>query len=131
MLEAVLGVPTSETVGGEVVALAGARVGQKLYMPSALTAKQLPAGLGAMQRVPRLMDLEADDDAERLELYIATIRRTARVFEVTQCKQETAVEHDLYMGWVNTWACLSGFGNYVVVCRREGERCPQGARTRR
>ena len=55
MLEAVLGVPTSETVGGEVVALAGARVGQKLYMPSALLAKQLPAGLRAMQRVPRLM----------------------------------------------------------------------------
>ena len=89
MLEAVLGVPTSETVGGEVVALAGARVGQKLYMPSALLAKQLPAGLGAMQLVPRLMDLEADDDAERLEMYIATIRRTARVFEVTNCKQET------------------------------------------
>ena len=78
-------------------------------------AKQLPAGLGAMLRVPRLMDLEADDDAERLELYITTIRRTARVFGITQCKQETAVEHDFYMGWVNTMACLSGFGNYVVV----------------
>ena len=39
MLEAILGVPTSETEGGEVeggevAALAGARVGQKLYMPS-------------------------------------------------------------------------------------------------
>ena len=100
---------------GEVVALAGARVGQKLYMPSALLAKQLPAGLGAMQRVPRLLDIEAETDSARLELYVATIRRTARVFEIGQLKQETAVEHDFYMGWVNTWACLSGFGSFVVV----------------
>ena len=38
---------------------AGRRVGQKLYLPSALLARQLPAGLGAMQRVPRLLDIEA------------------------------------------------------------------------
>ena len=101
--------------GGEVVALAGARVGQKLYLPSALLARQLPAGLGAMQRVPRLLDIEADGEAARLELYISAIRRTARVFEVSQCKHETAVEHDFYMGWINSWACLSGFGSFVVV----------------
>ena len=53
MLEASLGVQTIETEGGEVAALVGARVGQKLYMPSALLAKQPAAGrprsLGAMQ----------------------------------------------------------------------------------
>ena len=45
----ILGVPTSETEGGEVeggevAALAGARVGQKLYMPSRRfwLAKELP-----------------------------------------------------------------------------------------
>ena len=46
---------------GEVVALAGARVGRLLYMPSALLAAHLPAGLGGMLRVPRLMEMEADE----------------------------------------------------------------------
>ena len=72
-------------------------------------------GLGSMTRVPRLMDLAAEDDAARLELYINTIRRTARVFEVGNCKTETAVEYDCYMGWINTWLCLSGFGSFVTV----------------
>ena len=68
-----------------------------------------------MQRVPRLLDMEAETDAARLELYVATIRRTARVFELGQLKQETAAEHDSYMNWINSWACLSGFGSFVVV----------------
>ena len=114
-LAATVGALGGQAAGGEVAALAGARIGQKLYMPSALLANQLPAGLGSMTRVPRLMDLAAEDDAARLELYINTIRRTARVFEVGNCKTETAVEYDCYMGWINTWLCLSGFGSFVTV----------------
>ena len=107
---------TEEGAGtGEVVALAGARVGRLLYMPSALLAAHLPAGLGGMLRVPRLMEMEADDDAARLEAYIVSIRRTARVFEVNQSAQATLERNDSHMVWVNSWASLSGFGSFVVV----------------
>ena len=99
---------TEEGAGtGEVVALAGARVGRLLYMPSALLAAHLPAGLGGMLRVPRLMEMEADDDAARLEAYIVSIRRTARVFEVNQSAQATLERNDSHMVWVNSWASLS------------------------
>ena len=45
-------------------ALACARVGSKLYMPSALLAAQLPVGFG-VGRVPRLMEVEGEDEAAR------------------------------------------------------------------
>ena len=99
----------------QVGALGGSRIGQKEYLPTALLKQHLPAGMGSMTRVPRLMDIEAENDAARLDEYIATIRRTAKVFEVCECKEKTLQEHDLYMVWLNTWACLSGFGSYVVV----------------
>ena len=100
---------------GVVAALASSRVGQKQFMPTALLAQHMPAGLGAMCSVPRLGDMQAETEAARLEEYIMTIRRTARVFEVCDCKQATFVEHDKYMTWVDGWAYLSGFGKYVVV----------------
>jgi hypothetical protein len=99
----------------EAGALGGSRIGQKAFLPTALLKQHLPAGMGSMTRVPRLMDIEAENDAARLEEYIATIRRTAKVFEICECKEKTLEEHDLYMVWLNSWACLSGFGSYVIV----------------
>ena len=58
-----------------VAALASSRVGQKQFMPTALLAQHLPAGLGSMCNVPRLSDMVAETEAARLEEYIITIRR--------------------------------------------------------
>ena len=60
---------------GVVAALASSRVGQKQFMPTALLAQHLPAGLGSMCNVPRLSDMVAETEAARLEEYIITIRR--------------------------------------------------------
>jgi hypothetical protein len=99
----------------EVGALGGSRIGQKDFLPTALLKQHLPAGMGSMRSVPRLMDIEAENDVARLADYVATIRRTARVFEICNCKEQTLIEHDSYMVWLNSWACLSGFGNFLVV----------------
>ena len=61
----------------EAGALAGSRVGQKQYLPTALLKQHLPGGIAAMGRVPRLMDMDADGEAARLQEYIMTIRRAA------------------------------------------------------
>ena len=97
------------------MALAGSRVGQKLYFPSALLMEQMPAGLGAIGRVPRLMDMTGTDHAARVEEYVEVIRKTAKVFEVHTCQQGTLEEHDKYMVWLDGWACLSDFGKFVEV----------------
>jgi hypothetical protein len=105
----------ARTSVSEVGALGGSRVGQKEFLPTALLKQHLPAGMGSMTSVPRLMDIEAENDVARLAEYVATIRRTARVFEVCNCKEQTLMEHDSYIVWLNSWACLSGFGNFLVV----------------
>ena len=45
--------------GGAVPALASARVGNKLYMPTPLLAAKLPVGF-SVGRVPRLMEVEGE-----------------------------------------------------------------------
>ena len=46
--------------------LAAAKLSKKLYMPSALVKERMPAGLGELQTVPRLMDSKAKTPAARL-----------------------------------------------------------------
>ena len=57
----------------EVGALGGSRIGQKDFLPTALLKQHLPAGMGSMRSVPRLMDIEAENDVARLAEYVATI----------------------------------------------------------
>ena len=56
-----------------------ARLTSKLYLPTALVAMQLPAGLADLRVVPRLLPPdEWHDEEARLEEYVTSIRATAR-----------------------------------------------------
>ena len=98
------------------VAAASARMRAKLYLPTAFVGEHMPAGLGLMQTVPRLRHGdETMSEAEALELYVAAIRETARVFATCNHKQTTMTEYDSYVVWIASWAKLSGFGEFVIV----------------
>ena len=93
-----------------------ARLTNKKYLPTALIAQQLPAGLADMSTVPRLLPPdEWNDEAARLQEYVTAIRATARVFDTYNHKVETLAAYDMYMVWIDAWAKLSGFGAYVDV----------------
>ena len=93
-----------------------ARLTSKLYLPTALIARQLPAGLADMSTVPRLQPPNDEHDAAaRLAEYVAAIRATARVFATYNHKVETLAAYDSYIVWIDAWARLSGFGTFIVV----------------
>jgi hypothetical protein len=93
-----------------------ARLTSKLYLPTALVAMQLPAGLADLQKVPRLLPPdEWHDEEARLQEYVEAIRATARVFATYNHKMETLASYDSYMVWIDGWARLSGFKPIVEV----------------
>ena len=93
-----------------------ARLTSKLYLPTALIARQLPAGLADMSTVPRLQPPNDEHDAAaRLAEYVAAIRATARVFATYNHKVETLAAYDSYMIWIDAWARLSGFGTFIAI----------------
>ena len=82
-----------------------ARLTSKLYLPTALVAMQLPAGLADLQTVPRLLPPdEWHDEEARLQEYVEAIRATARVFATYNHKMETLASYDAYMVWIDGWA---------------------------
>ena len=98
--------------GGAHVA---ARQSQKRYLPTAYIAERLPAGSKSLERVPSLAAGTVEDELERLQAYVTSIRATARVFATFHHTGLALAEHATYMVWIGTWCELSGFGSFVAV----------------
>lgn len=89
---------------------------QKLYMPTALLALDLPAGsMEAGGAVPKLSTDAERSEAERLDEYVLAIRSTMKVFARYHHKKESLAAYDNYFVWIDSWAQLSGFGSFCVV----------------
>ena len=108
-------------------ALAAAKLTKKLYMPTALVHERLPAGLGELGSVPQLQDSMAETPEARLQEYCSRIRETSKVFATYQHKNQTLKADESYVIWIDAWAQLSGFGQFIAASAPVSDRVEHAA----
>ena len=87
--------------------------------PTAMIRPLLPAGVSSLEGVP-MLDAHGAGNADgpteaALQKYLDEIRHAAKIFARCNHKEGTLAEHDTYVVWIDAWARLSGFGQYVVI----------------
>lgn len=101
------------------------------YRPTAAIKPLLPVGVESLEAVPRLAHVPrmGQVSATAMNEYVEAIRKCARAFAKSHRKKGTLVERDNYVVWVDSWARLSGFGEYVIVDDTVRQRRARGENT--